>query len=172
MLKIVKIFQQTGTDHKTLLIVSCSIYSFLIWVSETNQTVFFKIRPDIWMLKRAEIVQHFSKYFTQLNFFLVPSQCFLFFYLASTELVFLDKTNYSSNSKMIEILHQNIKFEIFCSIIVPQWKRKKLFLYKAQIYLPTEHILDKMVEVFRSESSDQMGCSQKIIDLLLDKFCI
>ena len=73
---------------------------------------------------------------------------------------------------MIEILHQNIKFEIFCSIIVPQWRRKKLFLYKAQIYLPTEHILDKMVEVFRSESSDQMGCSQKIIDLLLDKFCI
>ena len=57
MLKIVEILQQKGTDHKTLLIVSCSIYSFLIWVSETNETVFFKIRSDIWMLKIVEILK-------------------------------------------------------------------------------------------------------------------
>ena len=102
MLKIDEIFQQKGADHKTLFIVSCSIYSFLIRVSETNQTVFFKIQPDIWMLKRVEIFQHFSKNFTQLKFFLVPSQCFLFFYLAPTELVFLNKTNYSSCSKWLK----------------------------------------------------------------------
>ena len=51
------LFQQKGTDHKMLLIVSCSINSFLTWVSETNQAVFFKIWSDIWMLKIVEIFQ-------------------------------------------------------------------------------------------------------------------
>ena len=50
------LFQQKGTDHKMLL-VSCSINSFLTWVSETNQAVFFKIWSDIWMLKIVEIFQ-------------------------------------------------------------------------------------------------------------------
>ena len=55
MLRIVEIFQQNRRDQKTLLIVSCSIYSFLIWVSETNQTVFFQYRLDMSMLKIVEI---------------------------------------------------------------------------------------------------------------------
>ena len=57
MLKIVEIFQQKGTDHKTLLIVSCAIYSFLIWVSETIQIFFFKIRLDMLMFKVDESFQ-------------------------------------------------------------------------------------------------------------------
>ena len=57
MLKIVEIFQRNGTDHKTLLIVSCYIYLFLIGVSETNQRVFFKIQLDTLMLKIDEIFQ-------------------------------------------------------------------------------------------------------------------
>ena len=57
MLKIVEILKQKGTDHKTLLIVSCSIHSLLIWVSEANQTAFFKIRSDVWMLKIVEILK-------------------------------------------------------------------------------------------------------------------
>ena len=48
---------KNGTDHKTLFIVSCSIYSFFIWVSETNQTFFFKIWSDIWMLNIVEILK-------------------------------------------------------------------------------------------------------------------
>ena len=57
MLKIVEILKQKGTDHKTLFIVSRSIYSFLIWVFETIQVVFFKIRLDMFMLKIVEIFQ-------------------------------------------------------------------------------------------------------------------
>ena len=53
------------------------------------------------MLKRVKIFQHFSKGFTQLKRFLAPSQRFLFFYLAPKELVFLNKTNYSSCSKLL-----------------------------------------------------------------------
>ena len=78
MLKIVEIFQQKGTDHKALLIVSCSIYSFLIWVSETNQRVFFKIRPDIQMLKIVEIFQQKGQIIRRFLLFLVPYIRFLF----------------------------------------------------------------------------------------------
>ena len=34
---------------------------------------------------------------------------------------------------MFEILHQNIDFEIVCSIIVLQLKHKKLLLYKRHL---------------------------------------
>ena len=57
MVKIGEISKQKGTDHKTLLIVSCSIYFFLIWVSETIQIVVFKIWLDMLMLKIGEIFQ-------------------------------------------------------------------------------------------------------------------
>ena len=61
MLKIVETLQQKVADHKTLLIASCSIYNFFIWVSETNQRVFFKIRLDNLMLKIVEIFQQKGK---------------------------------------------------------------------------------------------------------------
>ena len=137
MLKIVEIFQQKGTIHQALLIVSCSIYSFLIWVSKA---VFFKIRPDIWMLKRVEIFQHFSKNFTQLKFFLVPSQCFLFFYLAPTELVFLNKTNYSSCSKWLKYYIKMLTLKLSAALLYRSGDVRNYFLYKAPIYLPIEYI--------------------------------
>ena len=62
MLKIVEILEQKRTDYKTLLIASCSIYSFLICVSEINQTVSSKIQPDTWAHKIAEIFKHFQKF--------------------------------------------------------------------------------------------------------------
>ena len=102
MLKIVETLKQKGADHKTFLNVSCSIYSFLIWVSATIETVFFKIRQDMLMLKIVEIFQHFSKIFTQLKIFLVSHQCFLFFYLAQKECFFLNKTNSCSCSNCLK----------------------------------------------------------------------
>ena len=140
MLKIVQIIQQKGTDHQTLLIVACSIYSFLIWVSETNQTVFFKIRPDIWMLKRVEIFQHFSKNFTQLKIFLVPRHCFLFFYLVPKELVFLNKTNYSSCSKWLKYYVKMLTLKLFAALLYHCGGVRNYFLYNAPIYLPIEYI--------------------------------
>ena len=138
MLRIVEIFQQKGTDKKTLLIVSCSIYSFLIWISETNQTVFFKIRSDIWMLQIVEIFQHFSKIFTQLKIFLAPHQSFLFFYLAPKEFSFLNKTNSCSCPNWLKyyikiltlILPAALLSAAYVCSIVSQWRRKKLILIK------------------------------------------
>ena len=62
MLKIVEILQQKRADHKTLFIASCSMYSFLICVSEIKQTVSSKIQPDNWVLKIVEILKHFQKF--------------------------------------------------------------------------------------------------------------
>ena len=115
-----------GTVHNTLLIVSCSMYSFLSWVSETNQAVSSKIQPHIWMLKIVQIFQHFSKNFTPLKIFLVPRQCFLFFYLVPKEFIFLEQNQFLHLLKLVEILHQNFNFDFACRIIVPQWSRKKL----------------------------------------------
>ena len=42
--------------------------------------------------------------------------------------------------KIVEILLQNVNFEIVCSITVPQRRRKKSLLYKTPIYLPIEDI--------------------------------
>ena len=140
MLKIAEIFQQKGADHKAFLIVSFSIYSFLIWVSEINQTVFFKIRPDIWMLKRVEIFQHSSKSFTQLKTFLAPRQCFSFFYLAAKELVFLNKTNYSSCSKWLKYYIQILTLKLSAAILYLSRGVRSYFLYKATVYLPIEDI--------------------------------
>ena len=115
MLKIVEIFQQKGIDHKTLLITSCSIYSFLIWVSETNQKVLFKIRPDIWMLKYAEIFQDFSKNFTQLKIFVAHVN-----------------VSYSSYLKWLKLSN--------CQIVCSIRGARNYFLCKAPIYLPIEDI--------------------------------
>ena len=53
------------------------------------------------LFKRVEILEHFPKNFAQLKIFLVPRHFFLFFNLASKELVFLNKTNYFSCSKWL-----------------------------------------------------------------------
>ena len=78
MLKIVEILQQKGTDHKTLLIASCSIYSFLTWISETNQTAFFKIRLDLYMLKILKYLKKMGQIIRRFSSFLVPYFRFLF----------------------------------------------------------------------------------------------
>ena len=44
MLRIIEILQQKGTNHKNLLIVSCSIYSFFIWISESDSFLQDSIR--------------------------------------------------------------------------------------------------------------------------------
>ena len=175
MVKIVEILQQKGADHKTLLIVSYSIYSFLIWVSETNQRDFFKISLDTLMLKIVEIFQYkerdhevlgivscsiylfliwvsetnqtFSSRFDQISgcsnqtcwnistFFkkFYPAQSFscstsvfLIFLPCTKGVSFLEQNQLFQLLKMVEILHQNFNFRIVCSIIVPQWRRKKL----------------------------------------------
>ena len=140
MLKIVETFQQKGTDHKARLIVSCSINLFLIWVSENNQTVFFMIRLDIWMLKRVEIFQYFSTSLTQLKIFLDPRQCFLFFYLAPKELVFVDKTNYSSCSKWLKYYSKMLTLKLSAALLHRSGGVRNYFLYEAPVYLPIENI--------------------------------
>ena len=121
-------------------IVSCSIYSFLILVSETNQTVSFKIRPDYWMLKNVEIYQQFSKNFTQLKIFLVSRQCFLFFYLTPKELVSLNKTNYSSCSKCLKRYIKILTSKFSAALLYRSGGVKNYFLYKGPICLPIEDI--------------------------------
>ena len=133
MLQTVEILQRNGTDHKTLLIVPCSIYSFLIWVSETNQTVFFKIRLFSSVFFRYlnaqtcwNISTFFKKYLPSSKFFLFTSM-FLISLPSTKGVSFLEQRQLLQSLKMIEILHQNVNFETECSIIVPQWKHKKLF---------------------------------------------
>ena len=131
-LNIVEIFHQRGTDYKMLL-VYCSIYLFLIWVYETNQTVFFKIRPDIWMLKRVETFQHFSKKITQLKIFLVPRQFFLFFYLAPKELIFLNKTSYLSCWKCLKYYIKMLTLKLSVALLYCNWSIRNYFYVKATI---------------------------------------
>ena len=66
MVKIVEILHQKGTDQKKLLIASCPIYSVLIWASETNQGVFFKIWLDTLMLKIVTIFHQKGTYYKTL----------------------------------------------------------------------------------------------------------
>ena len=105
-----------------------------------NQTVFFKIRPDIWMIKRAEIFQHSSKIFHQLEIFLAPRQCFSFFYLAAKELVFLNKTNYSSCSKWLKYYIQILTLKLSAALLYLSGGVTNYFLYKAAVYLPIENV--------------------------------
>ena len=140
MLKIVEVFQQTGTDDQALIIVSCSIYSFLIWVYETTQTVFSKTWPDIWMLKIVEIFQHFPKIFTQLKIFLVPHQCFLLFYLAPKEFVFLNKTNSCKFLNWLKYYIKILTLILSAALVHRSGGVKNYFLYKTPIYLPIEDI--------------------------------
>lgn len=57
MFKVVEPLQQNDKNHETLLIVSCVINSFLIYVSETFQIVFSKDLPNVWMLKHIGMLQ-------------------------------------------------------------------------------------------------------------------
>ena len=92
------------------------------------------------MLKRVEIFQHISKIFTQLKIFLVPGQCFLFFYLAPKELVFLNKTNYSGCSKWLECYIKMLTLKLSAALLYRSRGVRNYFLYKAPIYLPIEDI--------------------------------
>ena len=125
MLKIVEILKQKGTDHKTLLIVSCSIYSFLIWVSETIEIVFFKIWLDLLMLKIVEIFQQNG---TDHQMLLIAS-CSIYLFL-----IWVSKTNQTIFSKIradiwmlkvVEIFHHFAK--IFTQL--------KIFLVSHQCFL-------------------------------------
>ena len=186
MVKTVEILQQKGADHKTLLIVSCSIYSFLIWVSETNQRDFFKISLDTLMLKIVEIFQYkerdhevlgivscsiysfliwvsetnqtFSSRFDQISgcsnqtcwnistFFkkFYPAQSFScstsVFLRAPKELVFLNKTNYSSCSKWLKYYIKILTFKLSAALLYRSGGVRNYFLYKAPAYLPIENI--------------------------------
>ena len=91
MLKIVEIFQQKGIDHKTLLIVSCAIYSFLIWVSETIQIFFFKIRLDMLMFK---VDESFQEKDTDHKIILIVSCSICLF------LIWVSETNHTVSSKI------------------------------------------------------------------------
>ena len=92
------------------------------------------------MLKRVEIFQHFSKSFTQLKVFLVRRQCFLFFYLATKELVFLNKTNYSSCSKWLKYYIQILTLKLSAALLYLSGGVTNYFLYKAAVYLPIENV--------------------------------
>ena len=57
MFKVVEPLKRNDKNHETLLIVSCVINSFLIYVSETFQIVFSKDLPNVWMLKHIGMLQ-------------------------------------------------------------------------------------------------------------------
>ena len=90
--------------------------------------------------KHVEIFQHFSKSFTHLKVFLVRRQCFLFFYLAPKELVFLNKTNYSSYSKWLKYYIKILTLKLSAALLYRSGVARNYFLYKAPAYLPIENI--------------------------------
>ena len=95
---------------------------------------------DIWMLKIVEIFQHFSKIFTQLKMFLVSHQCFLFFYLAPKEFFTLNKINSCSCSNWLKYYIKMLTLKLSATLLYHRGGVRNCFLYKAQIYLPTENI--------------------------------
>ena len=101
---------------------------------------FLQFSLDIVMLKRVEIFQHFSKIFTQLKIIFVPRQCFLFFYLPQKELVFLNKSNYSSCSKWLKYYIKMLTLKLNTALLYRSGSIRDYFLYKAPIYLPIEDI--------------------------------
>ena len=162
MLKIVETFQQKGTDHKNLLIVSCSIYSFLIWVSETIQTVFLKIRLDMLMLKIVEILQQKG---TDHKTLLIVS-CSI-----NSSLIWVSETNQTVFLKIrLDILMLKIKI---VEIIIKQKgaDHKALLIVSCSVYsfliwvsetiqiaflkIRLDMLMLKIVEIFQQKGTDQ-----------------
>ena len=88
---------------------------------------FLQLSSDISMLKRVEIFQHFSKNIYPAQNFSCSTSMFLISLPSKRGVSFLEQRQLFQSLKMIETLHQNVNFETECSIIVPQWKHKKLF---------------------------------------------
>ena len=107
ILRIVEILQQKGTGHKTLLIVSCSIYLFLIWVSETNETVFFQFRLDMSMLRSVDIFQQKETDQKPLLIVFCSICLFLIWVSETNETVFFKFRQDMSMLKTVEIFQQN-----------------------------------------------------------------
>ena len=136
MLKIVEIFQQKGTDHVTLLIVFCAIYSFLIWVSETIEIFFFKIRLDMLMFK---IDESFQEKDTDHKMLLIVSCSICLFLFESLKLIIQFRTRFEQIAGYSELLKYLISFQKFLS-------SSKCFLFHVNVsfffYLaPTKPIL-------------------------------
>ena len=88
---------------------------------------FLQFSSDILMLKRVEIFQHFSKNIYPAQNYFCSTSMFLIFLPSTKGVSFLEQKQLLQLLKMIEILHQNVNFETEYSIIVPQWKHKRLF---------------------------------------------
>ena len=74
------------------------------------------------LLKSLNIFQNFlssSKFFCSTPMFLIFLPC-------TRKVFFLEQNQFLQLFKLVEILHQNFNFDFACSIIVPQWRRKKL----------------------------------------------
>ena len=71
------------------------------------------------------ILTFFKNFYSAQNF--SCSTPMFFSFLPCTERVFLlEQNQFLQLLQLVEILHQNFKFDFLCSIIVPQWRRKKL----------------------------------------------
>ena len=126
MFKVDESFQEKDTDHKILLIVSCSICLFLF--ESLKLIIQFPPRFD-----QIAGCSELLKYFNIFQKFLSSSKCFLFhvnvsyfFYLAPKEFFFLEQNQFLQLLELVKILHENFNFDFVCSIIVPLWRRKKL----------------------------------------------
>ena len=92
------------------------------------------------MLKIVQIFQHFSKNFTPLKIFLVPRQCFLFFYLVPKEFFFLEQNQSCICSNWLKYYIKILTLILPAGLLYRSGGVRNYFLYKAPVYLSIKDI--------------------------------
>ena len=80
-------------------------------------------------------ISTFCKNFTQLKIFLVPRQCFSFFYLVPKEFFFLNKTNSCICSNWLKYYIKILTLILPAGLLYRSGGVRNYFLYKAPVYL-------------------------------------
>ena len=125
MLKIVEIFHKKGQIKRRFLLFLVPFIRFLF--ESLKLFTQFPLRFDqiSGCSKLLKYFNIFQKLLHSSNFS-CSTPMFFSFLPCTKRVFFLEQNQFLQLLQLVEILHQNFKFDFVCSIIVPQWRRKKL----------------------------------------------
>ena len=125
MLKIVEIFHKKGQIKRRFLLFLVPFIRFLFESLKLFRQFPLRFDQISGCSKLLKYLTFFKNFYSAQNFS-CSTPMFFSFLPCTKRVFFLEQNEFLQLLQWVEILHQNFKFDFVCSIIVPQWRRKKL----------------------------------------------
>ena len=124
-LKLLKYYNKKRKIIRLFLLFLVSYISFLFKSLKLIRQFFPRFEQISGYSKLLKSLNIFQNFWSSSKFF-CSTPMFLIFLPCTRRVFFLEQNQFLQLLKLVEILHQNFNFDFASSIIVPQWRRKKL----------------------------------------------